>query len=250
MQDKKFFDRLYLGFEAEHYIAGKFFSRGLEAFRLPADFGFDLLVTDQMKRALGGSDQESRSGMPYAVQVKSRRLGFEMFVEAASTGRLVASTAFPIKREDLDLIAKTSNSFLVCVVFIEGRNGIFDHKAVTFWFDSKSVKKLDELGYFINEPGTSEKTVLNVEIRLFPEDNTAEYLKELEKSGMLKGEARAELEKRLPPRIPRAWNAREYVALGRPSRSKDDSSIVYRMLNEKLLWLERIGESHDLGKID
>ncbi len=41
----EFFERLYRGFEAEHYVAGKLFSAGYEAFKLPADFGFDLMVT-------------------------------------------------------------------------------------------------------------------------------------------------------------------------------------------------------------
>ena len=35
----EFFERLYRGFEAEHYVAGKLFSVGYEAFKLPADFG-------------------------------------------------------------------------------------------------------------------------------------------------------------------------------------------------------------------
>jgi hypothetical protein len=39
-----FFESLYKGFEAEHYVAGKLFSVGYEAFKLPGDFGFDLIV--------------------------------------------------------------------------------------------------------------------------------------------------------------------------------------------------------------
>jgi hypothetical protein len=36
----EFFESLYKGFEAEHYVAGKLFSVGYEAFKLPGDFGF------------------------------------------------------------------------------------------------------------------------------------------------------------------------------------------------------------------
>jgi len=38
----EFFQSLYKDFEADHYIAGKLFSVGYEAFKLPGDFGFYL----------------------------------------------------------------------------------------------------------------------------------------------------------------------------------------------------------------
>ncbi|MBI5968057.1 MAG: hypothetical protein HY882_09410, partial [Deltaproteobacteria bacterium] len=49
----EFFERLYRGFEAEHYVAGKLFSVGYEAFMMPADFGFDLIVMNQKERSKG-----------------------------------------------------------------------------------------------------------------------------------------------------------------------------------------------------
>ncbi len=52
-----FFDRLYLGFEAEYYIMGQLYSAGFEAFKLPADFGFDLMVTNQKESSLGSAQK-------------------------------------------------------------------------------------------------------------------------------------------------------------------------------------------------
>ena len=48
----EFFDSLYKGFEAEHYVAGKLFSVGYEAFKLPGDFGFDLIVANQKEQSM------------------------------------------------------------------------------------------------------------------------------------------------------------------------------------------------------
>ena len=41
MQTEKseFFDRLYKGFEAEYLVMGRIYAAGLEAFKLPGDFG-------------------------------------------------------------------------------------------------------------------------------------------------------------------------------------------------------------------
>ena len=42
-----FWDRLYKGLGAEYFITGELFMAGYEAFKLPADFGLDLIVTSQ-----------------------------------------------------------------------------------------------------------------------------------------------------------------------------------------------------------
>jgi hypothetical protein len=70
----EFFERLYRGFEAEHYVAGKLFSAGYEAFMMPGDFGFDLMVTNQRERSKGPRLRGRLLEPPFAVQVKSRRL--------------------------------------------------------------------------------------------------------------------------------------------------------------------------------
>jgi hypothetical protein len=53
-----FFDRLYLGFEAEYYVMGQLFSAGYEGFKMPADFGFDILVTNQKEQSLNADSKK------------------------------------------------------------------------------------------------------------------------------------------------------------------------------------------------
>jgi hypothetical protein len=70
----EFFEGLYKGFEAEYYVAGKLFSVGYEAFKLPGDFGFDLIVTNQKEQSIGPPRKGRLLEPPFAVQVKCRSL--------------------------------------------------------------------------------------------------------------------------------------------------------------------------------
>lgn len=246
----KFFERLYLGFEAEHYVAGKFFANGHEAFRLPGDFGFDLLVTDQREKVEEKCTDTTRQPLPYAIQVKSRRMGISEFKENTATNRLEANTSFLIKLEDIELLIDTENSFLIFVVFINDHSRLFHGRVLALWFSSQHVKTLYEKGYFVVNPEKTNSRIMNVGIRLLPEVDSAEYLETLVTRKVLDPAARDELLKMIPPRIRKNWRANEYVALLRPSRSEGDSSMCQRMLNEALLNLTNIGHSYDLGSVD
>lgn len=72
---------LYQGFEAEYLVASGLFGAGLEAFKLPGDFGFDLLVSNQLQATQMASSpskaNDARSSFPYVLQVKSRRARME-----------------------------------------------------------------------------------------------------------------------------------------------------------------------------
>jgi hypothetical protein len=92
----EFFERLYRGFEAEHYVAGKLFSVGYEAFKLPADFGFGLMVTNQKEQSMGPHQKGRLQEPPFAVQVKSRSLRASDFKTAAR------NMGFDIDLADLD----------------------------------------------------------------------------------------------------------------------------------------------------
>lgn len=70
--DNKFFDRLYKGYSAESFITGQLFENGFEAFRLPADFGLDIVVTNQFKKL--NSQESYDDSFPFGLQVKSKRL--------------------------------------------------------------------------------------------------------------------------------------------------------------------------------
>lgn len=246
----KFFERLYLGFEAEHFVAGKFFANGHEAFRMPGDFGFDLLITDQRERVEEKTSDNTRQPLPYAIQVKSRRMSISEFKENTSTTRLEANTCFQIKVEDINLLVETENSFLVFVVFINDKSKLFNDRVLTVWFNSQHVKMLHDLGYFVVNPDKPNSRIMNVGIRLLPEVDSSTYLQSLVDKKAIDPVAKDELLKMIPPRIRKNWRASEYVALLRPSRAEGDISLCQRMLNDALLDLANIGHNHNLGSID
>src|SRR4030042_1700389 len=99
----EFFESLYKGFEAEYYVAGKLFSVGYEAFKLPGDFGFDLIVTNQKELSMGPRQKGRLIEPPFAIQVKCRSLRSSDFQTAAS-GRDEARVSISIKKENLDLL--------------------------------------------------------------------------------------------------------------------------------------------------
>ena len=48
--DEEFLKRLYFGLGYEYHAIGHFWRLGYEAFKIDADYGFDLLVYNQLKR--------------------------------------------------------------------------------------------------------------------------------------------------------------------------------------------------------
>jgi hypothetical protein len=143
----EFFDSLYKGFEAEHYVAGKFFSVGYEAFKLPGDFGFDLIVTNQKEQSMGPLREGRLLEPPFAVQVKCRSLRPSDFQTVAS-GRDEARVSISIKKEHLDLLHSAKPNFLVIVLFVQGDESRFEDRTVHFWLGSDHINALLERGYF------------------------------------------------------------------------------------------------------
>jgi hypothetical protein len=163
----EFFERLYRGFEAEHYVAGKLFSVGYEAFKLPADFGFDLMVTNQKEQSIGPRQKGRLFEPPFAVQVKSRSLRSSDFQTAVS-GRDEAHVSILIKKEDLDLLVSTKRNFLVVVLFVRADASRFEDRAIHFWLGSGHVSALLEREYFL--PYEADRRVRNLvcSLRMFP----------------------------------------------------------------------------------
>ena len=75
----EFYESLYKGFEAEYYVAGKLFSAGYEAFKLPGDFGFDLIVTNQKEQTKG--------------PLRRKAVGSDMFIDIKKTTRSYSDLA-------------------------------------------------------------------------------------------------------------------------------------------------------------
>lgn len=244
----EFFERLYRGFEAEHYVAGKLFSVGYEAFKLPADFGFDLMVTNQKEQSMGPRQKGRLLEPPFAVQVKSRSLRSSDFQTAAS-GRDEARVSVSIKKEGLDLLVSTKRNFLVVVLFVDGDARRFEDRAIHFWFGSDHVNALLERGYFL--PNEADRRVRNLRcsLRMLPMLSVGDLLDSLVSQNHLTQEGKRILASELPERVPRNWNASEYVALAREARNAPDK-LVWRSVPHELCDFRNMGFDIGLGHLD
>jgi hypothetical protein len=161
----EFFESLYKGFEAEYYVAGKFFSVGYEAFKLPGDFGFDLIVTNQKEQSIGPRQEGRLFEPPFSVQVKCRTLRSSDFRRPAS-GRDEAQVSISIKKEHLDLLIGAKNNFLIIVLFVQGDERRFEERTVHFWLGSNHINALLELGYFMPDEPDRRKRNLMCSLRM------------------------------------------------------------------------------------
>jgi hypothetical protein len=243
----EFFERLYRGFEAEHYVAGKLFSVGYEAFKLPADFGFDLMVTNQKEQSMGLRQKGRLLEPPFAVQVKSRSLRSSDFQTAAS-GRDKAQFSISIKKEDLDLLVRTKRNFLVIVVFVQGDASRFEDRSIHFWFGSDHVNALLERGYFLPDEPDRRVRNLKCSLRMFPMLFLENILDSLVSQNHLTQEGKRRLASELPERVPRNWNASEYVALARRAKNASDN-LVWRQVPQELFDLRNMGFDIGLGHL-
>lgn len=244
----EFFERLYRGFEAEHYVAGKLFSVGYEAFMMPADFGFDLIVTNQKERSMGPCLRGRLLEPPFAVQIKSRRLMSSDFMPSTS-GRDETEVYISLKKEDLDLLVSTNYSFLVIVLFIQGDAKRLEDRTIHFWFSSPHVNALVERGYFLPDENDRRHRKLMCSLRMFPMLVVEPLLGTLVSQNHLTEEGRRILRSEIPERVPRNWSASEYVALGRKTRDRTDD-LVWRQVPKELCELSNMGFDIGLGHLE
>lgn len=153
---------LYLGAAGEHHVMSECFRHQREAFKLPIDRGFDLVVTDAYRHLslAGMTSSETPSPMPEGpplyLQVKSRQGNPSVGVHDK---RPRWEGCFPIKDSDIRLICNTPNAFLVCVLFIDASDQLSKARtAYAWWMSSTKVKQLRDTGHFIKTqtPGALE----------------------------------------------------------------------------------------------
>jgi len=244
----EFFESLYNGFEAEHYVAGKLFSVGYEAFKLPGDFGFDLIVTNQKEQSMGPLRKGRLLEPPFAVQVKCRSLRSSDFQTAAS-GREEARVSISMKKEHLDLLISVKRNFLVIVLFIQGDSSRFEDRTVHFWLGSDHVNALLERGYFMPDEADRRVRSLMCSLRMLPMLSVGDILDSLISQNHLTREGKRILASELPERVPRNWNASEYVALARRARNAP-GELVWRQVPQELFDLRNMGFDIGLGHLD
>jgi|GEM_PF-4339236 len=177
---------LYLGAAGEHHVMSECFRHQREAFKLPVDRGFDLVVTDayrhlsQVEIGASRTGSPAPDGAPLYLQVKSRQA--ELLPSEDEEERPHWVGHFPIKESDLHLICDTPNAFLVCVLFIDVSDQLSQARtAYAWWMSSAKVRQLRDTGHFIKvngsaavelwacytEPAQNAKYVQNTYVSLF-----------------------------------------------------------------------------------
>lgn len=150
-QDLHFFDRLYRGFEAEYLVASALFGTGLEAFKLPGDFGFDLMVSNQWKvtrdRAAPSGAGVGHVPFPYALQVKSRRARAEDIRLVDGLERRELEMSFSLKPHEYDLLVTDTQAFLICVLFMPPDERAVSVRPLIFWLQGRQLQAMHEREY-------------------------------------------------------------------------------------------------------
>lgn len=165
-QDFKFFDRLYQGFEAEYLVTSALFGAGLEAFKLPGDFGFDLLVSNQWKatrdRSLSEASDDYRAPFPYALQVKSRRARAEDIRLVDGLDRHELDMSFSLKQHEYDLLIASEQAFLVCVLFMPLDQRSLSTRPLIFWLKGRQLQAMREREYLLDSVDEHGQTRLTL----------------------------------------------------------------------------------------
>lgn len=220
-----FYDRLYLGFEGEYFVLSHLFGAGFEGFKLPGDFGFDIIATDQKIQTFNTNLVSRYFNAPYPIQVKSRRVNEDDFYEGPNE-RPCLDAEFLIKEEELFLLEDTPNSAIAFVCFIN--TGTIEF----FYLPAYQIRDLIEKGYVWFS--YSEKYVnyfkVSLTIRYPPMQNRDVLLESLN----LDSETFSILQRELPEKINRNWKATKRLYL-------NDLNLRGKLIPQELLSMKYLG---------
>ena len=222
--DNKFFDRLYKGYSAESFITGQLFENGFEAFRLPADFGIDLVVTNQFKKL--NSQEIYDDFFPFGLQVKSRRLK-QSDILPGPNGRNKYQFHYLLKNDEIRTLKEFSNSAYVFVFIIPP--GFSLKNSYAFCIHSNEIDNMIKHGFFIKN---SNGYKLNVCFRSEPQQSRESLIDEMLDKKLINKDGVRFLEKNLPRSFPKNWNAKEGLYICRNSYSNPTDPPVEKIVND------------------
>ncbi|MDN4493083.1 hypothetical protein [Ureibacillus aquaedulcis] len=130
-------DDLYFGLGYENHAKGQFMRLGFEAFKMEADFGFDLLVSSQAKKTF----KNIIAGEFSVFQVKAGRVHNWHITKARAGDRKIGEASFYLSEEHLENLIKEPKAFILCYI-VDGS----DHDNVVgyFWLNNSHIKYLYE----------------------------------------------------------------------------------------------------------
>ncbi|MGL4873278.1 MAG: hypothetical protein ACRC30_01330 [Clostridium sp.] len=130
---------LYSGLGYEYYTASLLWGMGFEAYKMEADFGFDIMAYNQKNRSFE-NDSESK---PYLFQVKMRREYKTIEVDSGGGIRRISEQKFTFGKEDFERLRKEKNSYMVCY-FVEATDKI-ERIIGSFWLNNYQIKWLHQI---------------------------------------------------------------------------------------------------------
>lgn len=140
MRNAKTMSYLYSGLGYEYYTASLLWRMGYEAYKMDADFGFDVMAYNQKDRSFNGD----RKKTPYLFQVKMRRI-YEFETKISDAGkRFISRQNFEFNKEDFERLLGEENAYLVC--FFVDATGDKEKIVGSFWLNNYQIKSLYE-GY-------------------------------------------------------------------------------------------------------
>jgi hypothetical protein len=131
-------DNLYFGLGYENHAKGQLMRLGYEAFKMEADFGFDLLVTNQAKKTF----KNITEGDFYVFQVKAGRVYDWKEHDGSYAGTRKEGTAcFYLSKEHLEKLISEPKSYLLCYI-VDGNNN--DMMVGYFWLNNSQLNYLQQ----------------------------------------------------------------------------------------------------------
>lgn len=170
-------DNLFFGSGYENHAKGQLTKMGYEAFKMEADFGFDLLVTNNAKKNFKGKINKD-----YCVfQVKAGVVyNWENYEQASSTRRK-GIAEFYFSNEHLYNLLNEKNAFLLCYIVDPMEcDSIIGH----FWLNNSHLKylmdqknpKYSSKWLWFNQ---TKKDYLTLRIKIVLEENIEEQYKKI-----------------------------------------------------------------------
>jgi len=158
---RDFFQRLYYGLGVEYFIIAQLFSLGYEAFKLPADFGFDIIAYNQRERTFENYPKQN----PKVFQIKSVMVKPDEYEERETEAglRKIVVKDFYIKSSDLQKLRREETAYLICC-FKELNEVGFEIKGY-FWLSSDHLEYMKDSGFIRKVNDEENKVFIRAEFR-------------------------------------------------------------------------------------
>lgn len=236
--DAVFFEKLYLGLGIEYYTIANLFLLGYEAYKMPADFGFDVIASNQMARSFKNvCDKETK-----LLQIKSRTICAEDYivVNTPSGNRMCVDKEFYIQRSAFEKISKEPTAYIV-FYFVEKQSDQFTIPCY-FWLSSHHLKFFREQG-FIREKD-DRNYYLKIQLRTNAKLNE-QVQKVITEEGICD-----ELKKIIKKSDITNLNSQPYVSLYRVAKNCSEHEVTRPLLNWNLYNLKFLSNEIILQEID